>query len=71
MREEGGSASAEAQDLGEQPSWNRHLGKLERNLPTVPDQLRADLDQHFPQCSERQLIDRLRQRQCRLWVQAV
>ena len=50
MRQEGGSASAEAQDLGEHPPWNRHLGKLERNLPTVPDHLRADLDQHFPQC---------------------
>ena len=61
VREEGGSASAEAQDLGEQPSWNRQLGKLERNLPNVPDQLRADLDQHSQQCSERQLIDRFTQ----------
>ena len=35
----------QAQDLSEQPPRHRHLGKLEHDVPTVPDHLGADLDQ--------------------------
>jgi hypothetical protein len=58
----------EAQDFREQPPWIRHLGKLERDVPTVPDHLGADLDQLLAQRRQRLLFDLLRQLQCRLWV---
>ncbi len=35
----------QAQDLRELSSWNRDLGKLERDIAAVPDHLRTDLDQ--------------------------
>ncbi len=33
----------QAQDVGEQGSRDRNLGHLERDMPTVPDHLDADL----------------------------
>ena len=39
------AAVDQVQDFREQAPWrNRHLGKLERDVPTVPDHLCADLD---------------------------
>jgi len=37
------------QDVGEQRQWNRRLGKLKGDVPTVPDHLGAELDQLFAQ----------------------
>ncbi len=42
------SSSRLTQDFGEQRQWNRHLGKLKGDVPTVPDHLGADLDQLLP-----------------------
>jgi len=41
-------AGDQLQDFGEQRQWNRHLGKLKGDVPTVPDHLGADLDQLLP-----------------------
>ncbi len=35
------------QDLGEQGFRSSHLGKLERDVTTIPEHLGADLDQLF------------------------
>jgi hypothetical protein len=37
------------QDLPEQVSRHRHLGKMERDVPRVADHLRTDLDELVPQ----------------------
>ncbi len=36
-------AGDQLQDFGEQRQWNRHLGKLKSDVPTVPDHLRPSL----------------------------
>jgi len=36
-------------EFRKQPPRNCHLGKLERDVPTVPDPLGADLDQFLAQ----------------------
>ncbi len=51
----------QSQDCREQPPWNRKLGKLERDLPTVPHDFGADLDQLLAQRSHRPALDLLRQ----------
>ena len=35
----------QSQDVREQPPWNRNLGKLKRDAPTMPDHLGAKLNQ--------------------------
>jgi len=40
------------QDVGEKVSGNGDLGYLERDVAPVADDLRADLDELFPQAGE-------------------
>ncbi len=47
----------------EQASRHRHLGQLERDVPTVADHLSADFDQLFPQRGQRPVCHLLRQGQ--------
>ncbi len=62
LRRSGSSSQIinQAQDVGEQASRDCDLGKLERHIATVADDLGADLDQLLAQ-----------NQQCPLWVQAV
>ena len=53
----------QAQDVGEQASRDCDLGKLERDIATVADDLGADLDQFLPQGHQRPVLHLLRQRQ--------
>ena len=46
----------QSQDFREQPPWNRHLGHLKRDIATVPDHPRADLDQLLAQRGQRPVL---------------
>jgi len=51
------------EDLLEQRTRHHHLRHLEGDRSTVPDDLRADLDQPVPQRGQRPMLDLLGQRQ--------
>jgi len=59
-----------SQSFREQSPWNRDLGKLERNVPTVPHDLGADLDQLVAQRRERSAFDLFSNARVRFWLQA-
>jgi hypothetical protein len=53
----------QAQDYPEQFLRNGNLGQLERDVPAMPDNFSADLDQLLPQRSQRPMLHPLRQGQ--------
>ena len=53
------------QNLGEQHSWHGDLGHLERNVASVADDLRADLDKLLLQAGQGPVLDWLGRRECR------
>ena len=57
--------------FSEEPPWNGHLGKLECDVPTVPDHFGANLDQLFPKRCEGPVLHGLGQRQRVPWDRAV
>ncbi len=46
----------QAQDVGEQGSRDRNLGHLERDMPTVPDHLDADLYRRLAHRGQRPVL---------------
>ncbi len=46
----------QAQDVGEQASWDCDLGKLERDIAAVAHDLGADLDQLLTQGGQRPVL---------------
>ncbi len=52
------------QDLTEHPLRHRDLRHLEGEIAAVADHLRTNLDQHFPQCGHRPVLELLQQCQC-------
>ncbi len=53
----------QAQDFPEQFPRHRHLGQLERDVPAMAGNLRADLDQLLPQRGQRSVLNFCRQSQ--------
>ncbi len=49
------------QDLTEHPLRHRDLRHLEGEIAAVADHLRTNLDQHFPQCGHRPVLELLQQ----------
>jgi hypothetical protein len=66
LRRSGSSSQIidQAQDVNEQASRDRDLGKLERDVSTMVDDLGADLDELLSQCGQRPMFDRFGQGEC-------
>ncbi len=50
----------QSQNFREEPPWDRHFGKLECDVPAMPDHFCADLDQLLAQRGQRPVLDLLR-----------
>ena len=60
----------EAQDLGEQGSWDGDLRHLKRDVATMTHDLGADLDELLAQGGQGPVFHSLGQGQCQLWVKS-